>query len=183
MKKIKVTVIAVLLFTLFSCDTSGLLGNDDANNDGNGSGDYSFIDQDLQGEHTDEFWELVSGVAEEDYFDNTQYSIELYNIEPRDGYSSTEPFAYSGELYNSLMFSIPKELGLYELLLDYNNTDDNFTVTFFNSDTYMNTIAAQGAVEILSIDNTEMTITGRMDVWFGDKSEFHVNGNFTVPFI
>ncbi len=184
----------IFFFALFSCDVSDLIVNDKETDDGNDLGEsndddsglgetndaYSFIDQDLQGEHTNSQWDFISGYAEEDYFDETMWSFTLYNIPPAE--DAPPSFGYIGTVEPRLMFSTMKQVDLNELHYDLYSSD-NFTVTFYNPETAMNTVATQGAVEILSIDNTENTITGRMDVWYGDKSEYHVNGNFTVPLI
>ena len=75
-------------------------------------------------------------------------------------------------------FSVPNEVGIYKLKLNLNcfTCADNFTVTLFEKDGSMNFIATDGAVEILTISDTQ--VSGRIDARY-DGNTF-VNGNFTV---
>jgi len=72
-----------------------------------------------------------------------------------------------------IFFSIPNQVGLYQL--DFQTQ----TVTFFVPPG-TNFIAAEGAVEILSIDSTNGIVTGRMDVTANENT--FANGNFTLTF-
>lgn len=168
----KIQKVLVLIFTLIilvSCE----------NTDSSGS-NYNFIDQPLQGKFSGADWTFVSGTAETGTFDTNEWDFDLYNIT----YVTQSPFdtgAYPAP-YKKLMFSIDKipETGNNILNFDFSNQDNIFTVTFYDTDTNLNTIAANGAVEILSIDANN--ISGRMHVWsHGDEANFEVNGNFTVP--
>lgn len=76
-----------------------------------------------------------------------------------------------------MFFTVPNEVGLYKLSFDLGSFSGQ-TVTLFDQQTVLNTIATTGAIEILTITDTE--VTGRVDAR-ADKDNF-VNGNFTVSF-
>lgn len=76
-----------------------------------------------------------------------------------------------------VFFSLPKLLGVQVLRLDFDNLENSRTVTLYDSEEIMNVIATEGAVEITSVTDTE--VTGRIDARADDVN--FVNGNFTVP--
>lgn len=130
---------------------------------------YSFDDQDLQGEIQGQDWVYLDGEAEESFFFDDQMSIELIQEEIEQACG----LFYS--LESSVFFSVPYEEGLFELNLSGTTSQ---TVTLYVPDETLNIIATGGAVEILSISETE--ISGRIDARY-DEDNF-INGNFTIPF-
>lgn len=148
--------IATSLFT--SC------GNDDE-----AGPTYSFINQNLQGT-IDGIPFTLKGGRFEDGFEENEISIDLYDTNEQGDICSI----LFGEFVN-VFFSIPRAVGLYELSFNLDSFDGR-TVTLYNPDNSLNIIATEGAVEILSISDTQ--VTGRMDVRFDEENA--VNGNFTV---
>ena len=174
MKELKITSIfasVILSCVLIGCDFSVDEDDENDNNNNNGGTDYEydFQNQDLQGEIEGEVWVYRAGTAEISFFDNTKLSIDIYDVEPEGGDACEFGVFSLGS--DVVLFSVPNEVGLYEL-------GSPHTVTLFESDTYMNYIATDGAVEILTIDST--AVTGRMDVAY--DSDNHMNGNFTLTF-
>ena len=129
---------------------------------------YEFKNQSLQGQIEGEAWVFSSGIAEVSFFDETDLSFELSSETFED--PCTE-FILDGQ---RLLFDVPATVGVYELSF----TENGHTVTLYNPDTNLNSIAVSGAVEILTITETE--VTGRIDA--RTDSETFANGNFTVPF-
>lgn len=133
---------------------------------------YTFIDQNLQGKIGGNAWTFVAGNAEDSYFTEGNLSIDLYPSE------LDTPCGFIWDV-DYVMFEIPKEVGIYELYFDLSSFD-GYTVTLFETEGTMNNIATEGAVEIISIDETSGTITGRMDVRADGDNQ--VNGNFTITY-
>lgn len=173
----------ILLLSLSACDLGGDSEEDGADNTNTGDGTYSFIDQDLQGTFSGEDWNFVSGTAELSSWDG-DWDFTLYDV----NYTGDNPFdlwAYYGIYEKKIMFSVPgsNTVGVYELQFSLTDSENNKTATFYDSIDGMNTIAGDGAIEIVSIDDVAKTITGRLHIWFGsDKGNYEVNGNFTVPY-
>lgn len=129
---------------------------------------FEFKNQDLQGMINGTAWEIASGYAEDSPWEDTDLSIELTNVFYDDPCSE---FILDGI---QVFFDIPKEVGVYELKL----ATDGQTITLYDPDGSLNTIVVEGAVEITSISDSE--VSGRIDGRSDDDN--HVNGNFTVPF-
>lgn len=136
---------------------------------------YSFIDQNLQGVIDGISFTSQGGNFEEG-FEEGKFSVSIYDISEEgdicDVFGTESVF---------VLFSIPEEVGLYELSFDLSSFSGQ-TVTLVNPNGAngipQNNIASTGAVEILTVSDTE--ITGRMDARFdGDNN---VNGNFTLIF-
>lgn len=132
--------------------------------------EYEFINQDLQGKINGQSWSYVDGVAEEDWVDASQERFEIGAEE------MTDP---CNEFVDGLrvLFSTPSAVGIYELR-PIGHDDGSYLVNLFDPAETLNIFAGQGAIEILTLTDTE--VTGRMDVYFDDDT--HVNGNFTLPY-
>lgn len=76
---------------------------------------------------------------------------------------------------NTVSFDIDNEVKLTKLWFDLSTWEGN-TVTLYQEEGSGNYIATEGAVEILSITETE--VTGRIDARL--DSESFINGNFSV---
>lgn len=136
---------------------------------------YNFLNQNLQGTIDGISFNSKGGTAS-DGFEDGDFSISIYDTNEEgdvcDVFSSDNV---------SIIFSIKAEVGLYELSFDLNSFDGQ-TVTLLNPNGEggipQNNIATLGAVEVLTITETELT--GRMDARM--DAENSVNGNFTVQF-
>jgi hypothetical protein len=62
------------------------------------------------------------------------------------------------------------------LKFELNDFENSVVVNLFEEEGYVNNLASTGAVEILSISETQ--VSGRIDARIDDES--FVNGNFTV---
>jgi len=135
-----------------------------------------FIDQNLQGTIDGIPFNYGEGEAEltTNFDEEEVLSLDLFdsNEEITD---ICEFFGFGDQV--SVFFSITPEVGLYPLSFDLNSTSGQ-TVTLFNPDGAVNIISSEGAVEILSISDTQ--VRGRIDARF--DSETNVNGNFTATF-
>lgn len=160
MKAFNKVILGMLWLVLVSC------GDDD---DGPS---YEFIDQNLQGEINGQTWSFVDGNAEISVFDDTKLSIELGAEELAD---PCDVFGLSGL---TVFFSIANEVGLTELNFTFD--ENGQTVTLYDPDGSQNFIATAGAVEILTITETE--VTGRIDARYEGEDGNSVNGNFSVTF-
>ena len=122
-----------------------------------------FIDQDAAGEINGITWEYTFATASPGW-EEGELSIELIQDEAEDicNYWGSE---------DKVMFSIPEELGSYELSF---GTHSATLVDFRDGEAPMNYIAVAGLIEIEEI--TETQVKGRLDVQ-ADGSTF-VNGNF-----
>ena len=129
----------------------------------------SFQNQTLQGEFNGTAWTLASGKAEVSFFDSEQLSIEMTNQNTED---VCDAFSLDG---NTVLFSVMNAVGLYEICFKLDGSGSDQTITLFDGTT--NNIVTSGAVEILTITDTE--VTGRIDGRFDDNN--FVNGNFSVP--
>ena len=137
---------------------------------------YEFIDQNLQGTIDGQAFDFGEGEAElTTNFDEEQVlALDLFdsNEEITD---ICEFFGFGDQV--SVFFSITPEVGLYPLSINAKSFT-GLTVTLFNPDGAVNNISTEGAVEILSISDTQ--VRGRIDARF--DSENNVNGNFTATF-
>ena len=119
---------------------------------------YDFIDQNLQGTIDGLSFTFGEGTVEETTIEGEQMiSFDLYHAS-EEFTDVCDFFGFGDEV--SVFFFAPAEVGIYELSLDL-STFSGQTVTLFNPDGAVNNIASIGAVEILTITDTE--VTGRMD--------------------
>lgn len=133
---------------------------------------YAFKDQDLAGEIEGDSWTYEDGFVEEGTFDGEEIlDINLFLAQED---PACETFQREGD---EVFFFVPNAVGLYKLSFDLNAFDGQ-TVTLLDDEETLNVIATEGAIEILTITETE--VTGRIDAR-ADGQNF-VNGNFTVSF-
>jgi hypothetical protein len=147
---------------LFSC-------SDDEGEDKN---TYSFKDQDLSGEIGGEAWTYEDGFVDEDTYDSEEiWDFRLF-LEQEE--SACDVLFAEGD---QILFFVPRVIGLYELSL--NSSFEGRVVNLIeDEDVPVNNLASNGAIEILTVTETE--ITGRIDARL-DRDNY-VNGNFTVSF-
>lgn len=157
----------VLTVSILTVALISSCGEDDGTTAGNS---FEFLNQNLQGQIDGITFTFGEGRVEAST--GNELSFDLYDA------SETEAACdlFFGESV-SVFFFVPNEVGVYELSLDL-STFDGQTVTLFNPDGAVNSIASQGAVEIISISETE--VTGRIDARLDENSS--VNGNFTARF-
>lgn len=135
---------------------------------------HEFINQNLQGAIDGIPFTYGEGTVEMITRDGKEHlSFDLYHANEEIN-EVCSFFGFGNEV--SAFFSIPAEVGLYELSLNFSYGGQ--TVTLFNPDGTVNNIASIGAVEILTVTETE--VTGRMDATL--DAENTVNGNFTAVF-
>lgn len=79
---------------------------------------------------------------------------------------------------DQVFFSVPNATGVYPLQFDSEDWMNSQTITLFDQEETANNIATEGAVEILSIRDTE--VSGRIVAQI-EGGDF-VNGHFTVSF-
>ncbi len=167
----KATIKSLLtVLVLFSIILATSCGKDEENGPS-----YDFIDQNLQGTFDGLTFELKEGVVEET-------TIEGENLLSFDLYDINEEFTEACDLFGfgdevNVFFFIPNEVGLYELSLDLSSFSGR-TVTILDPSDFTNYIATIGAVEILTITDTE--VTGRMDAQVEPGKG--INGNFSASF-
>lgn len=130
------------------------------------SGGVNFIDQNLQGSIDGVDFNLGEAKA---VISNGTISVDMFDTNEEIDDVCT---AFGGDEVR-VFFSIPSEVGVTNLNLDFTSGQ---TITLFNPATTLNIIAAEGAIEILTI--TETQVTGRIDARAGDGDQ--VNGNFTL---
>jgi len=114
---------------------------------------------------------LAEGTAKEDFADENKYRITFYG-ESIMG-DACDNFNFERPVF-SIIFSVPKEVGVYTLGFDAGNTvtfNDASVVNEVNAD-----VAICGAVEIVSV--TADLVTGRIDAFANDDSD--LNGTFSV---
>lgn len=157
--KFQLVLIAALLF---SC----------SDDDSEKKSSYSFKDQDLSGEIEGDSWTYEDGFVEEGTFDDEEIlDISLF-LAQEDPACAT--FQREGD---EVFFFVPNAVGLYKLSFDLSSFDGQ-TVTLLDEEEMLNVIATEGAIEILTI--TETQVTGRIDA--RSDGQNYVNGNFTVSF-
>lgn len=131
---------------------------------------FSFLNQDLQGLIDGQVFSAGEGTAT--IFEG-ELSISIYDTN-EDITSACEFIGFGDNV--SVFFFVPNAVGVYELGIDFNNIEDGQTVTLFDPSETLNIIATSGAIEILTITDTE--ITGRLDARVDNENV--VNGNFTI---
>lgn len=156
---------AILGFALTSCNK-----DDDSSDDTTPtSPNYEFKNQNLQGQIGGNAWEFSSGSADKGFFGATDtLSADFSNkLIP-------DPCAVfiTG---NKLIGNIPLTVGIHELNLNA-SLFSGYTFTIYDTVDNINYIATKGAVEVLTISETE--ITGQMDIRY-DNENF-VNGKFSI---
>ena len=156
-----------LLFALALLMASTLIFSCSDDDDDSG---YSFKEQTLQGQIGGDDWEFKVGTAEMQ--ENDTLWIDLYGVDDEDPCNN---WNIEGDY---LLFFIPAQVGVHEL--SFNWETGGQTVTFYDESATMNNVAVEGAVEILSIDETNGEVTGRIDAKIDGDNE--VNGNFTAVY-
>jgi hypothetical protein len=158
MKKSTLLFSALALFAAVSCS------DDDSDSAG-----YSFKDQTLTGKIGGEAWTQKSGFSSiGTYLGETSLSVTLVGtiVDGEEGCDIRE----TGD---NIFFDVPATVGVYVLSM---SSEDPRTATLYDDGDGMNYIATTGAIEILTITDTE--VTGRIDARSEEASS--VNGNFTV---
>ena len=162
LKSILLTFVLLSVVFITSC------GSDDESGPS-----YAFIDQNLQGIIDGISFESKGGTFSEG-FDTGTLSVRIYDVSETDEVCDI----FGGESV-SIIFSIPETVGLYELFIDLDAFEGQ-TVTLVNPNGEdgipQNNIATIGAVEILSVSDTE--VKGRMDATLDAQNT--VNGNFSL---
>ncbi|MEO9871226.1 hypothetical protein [Ekhidna sp.] len=164
MKALKLSFVS-LAFSVFlpAC------GDDDSDS----GPSFDFIDQDLQGSIDGISFTSKGGFFDEG-FDEGTISIRLYDVSEEG--DICEIFGNESVSASAIL---PDEIGIHELFFDISSFS-GIVVNLVNPNGEdgipQNNLAFIGAVEILSISETQ--ITGRMDATL--DSDNTVNGNFTV---
>jgi hypothetical protein len=135
-------------------------GGDDDN-----SPSYKFKDQNAQGKINNTAFAYADGFAD---VDDEEINVTL-TLEQSGDICSNMPEG------NTVFFTVDNELKVSKLYFNL-GTFEGQTVTLFQDEGTLNVIATKGAVEILSVTETE--VTGRLDAR-ADSDSF-INGNFTV---
>jgi hypothetical protein len=147
--------IFILVMLAFSCK-----------DDDSGPG-YNFKDQDAMGEIADVEWMYEDGYAE-----IIEGTVRVTLIREQNGETGCDIFLPEDD---QVFFRVPLEDGLYKLSL---GGGDPRTATLFDDEETFNYLAVEGAIEIISVSDTE--VKGRIDAT-ADQGENFVNGNFRVP--
>ncbi len=130
---------------------------------------YSFMDKDLEGAIDKNYWAFQTGISREGFFDSDELRVELY---PQ---VIAEPCGFHNDYANDYVsFDIPKETGVY--VLEFSLFGTSQTVDFYNHELGISFSASKGAIEILSIDEENNLLTGRIDAYVDDET--NINGNF-----
>ncbi|WP_420318725.1 hypothetical protein [Ekhidna sp.] len=156
--------VSALILSLSSC------GSDDDEP----SAGYDFIDQNLQGTIDGLPFVFGEGTFEASFFTEGDISLDFHHADEQ--FDDVCGFIGFGDQLK-VFFEITNEVGLYELFINL-NTFEGQTVTLYNPEGQVHNIATFGAVEILTITDTQLT--GRMDARM--DAENSVNGNFTLVF-
>ncbi|HEX5171373.1 MAG TPA: hypothetical protein VFW11_19485 [Cyclobacteriaceae bacterium] len=131
---------------------------------------YSFKNQNLSGKIGNAAWEFGDGYAE--IFgmgDDSQLQFDLF-IELDGEGCNVIPVG------NEVLFSVPKKVGVYKLKADLSDMENSLFVNLFEEETTGHNLASKGAIEILTITETE--VTGRIDASLDEMNT--INGNFAV---
>lgn len=131
----------------------------------------SFKSQPAQGKIKGESFQYIAGKFEQDYFSDSEYSINLYDKADFDtvGIGSMCSVVFYGTKLG-VDFSVPQKVGKYEL-------SNEMAVVFETGE--MNVAlprAIKGAIEVVSITDTKLV--GKVDAYFSDDT--YVNGDFIV---
>jgi len=175
-KQLLAAALAVSALLVLSCGNPAS-GNNSGDNSG---GDWEFLNRNLQGNFNGKAYEFVSGYAEESYWDVGAFDIYLYDIPVSDGLDPWSFFAYPMDVEQlRVSATVPAAVGVTELFFNM-TTWENKTVNLYDlQDESLNILVHIGAVEILEINETEGTVSGRISASNGQGDS--VNGNFTVP--
>ncbi|UXX80457.1 hypothetical protein N7E81_05005 [Reichenbachiella carrageenanivorans] len=166
MKQLSVVLFACLVLISFSCSED---------EDGGSDSSYEFKEQVAQGTINDKDWTLGSGYASSS--SNDRLSINLFG---KDFETPCDVFSDRGVL---IFFTLDNKVGVTELKFDFDDLDNSKTATFLDPDAGgdfgpLNIIATEGAIEILSVTDSE--VKGRLDIRNGGDNTSSVNGNFTI---
>jgi hypothetical protein len=131
---------------------------------------YSFKNQDVSGKINNVAWAYADGYADVTSGTDPKVDVKLLLTQSNKGCAITNATG------NQVFFRLPAKVGLYTINFDLTGSTTSYTATLFEKATTLNIIANSGAIEILTLTNTE--VTGRMDARSDDKS--FVNGNFKV---
>ncbi len=132
---------------------------------------YTFLDQEMQGKIEGDNWSLTVGTAEVSVWDSTLLDLS-FHVD-----SSDDPCNDWQLQGNKIIGTVPNAVGLYPFNFDFSG-DDNMTITLFHSETSMNIIATEGAIEITLIDIANGVVEGRVATTVDDDN--FVNGNFSI---
>jgi hypothetical protein len=166
------TLLAMLIALAISCK------DDDSTEKKSG---YSFKDQKLQGMIGGVLWTQRSGFATAEIVNGQKVlGIDLIQNAAA-GEEGSDMEMPEG---NYVFFDVPDAVGLYELNINWDanlasGNDESQTITLYNETAGVSHIATKGAVEILTITDTE--ITGRIDA--RSEAGTYINGNFTVSLL
>ena len=155
---VMITLVTFIAISLSSC-------GDDA------KPSYNFHDQDVSGKIGNLAWEYADGYATiygED--EDATLSISLFLAQTDQG---CNVFIPEGD---EVFFSLPLKTGLYKLKFNLSDMENSRTVTLFEDGTTTNHIASEGAVEITSISETQLS--GKIDARVNKENS--VNGKFSV---
>ncbi|MBT1688476.1 hypothetical protein [Dawidia soli] len=141
---------------------------------------YSFRDQELQGMIGGMVWTHRSGFATTEIV-NGEKVIGIDLVQNISGEEVEDMQVPEG---NYVFFDVPDAVGVYELSINWDanlasGNDESQTITLYNEATGVSHIATKGAIEILTITDTE--VTGRIDA--RSESGTYINGNFTVALL
>lgn len=158
-----------IFYTLLFSSTALLMSCSDDDEKGPS---YSFKNQDLQGKIEGGSWTYADGYVETTTLEGVESLSVNLMLTQVDG--ACETFSVEGD---QVLFTVPNEVGVYKLNFDLGSFSGQ-VVNLFDTETTLNTFATKGAIEILTVTDTE--VTGRIDAR-ADKDNY-VNGNFTVSF-
>jgi hypothetical protein len=158
-------LVSTLIIAAISCK------DDDADIKKN---NYSFRDQPLAGQIGGVAWTHQSGFVEEETFkEEAILGFDLVQ-DIVDGEAGCNILFPEGDY---VFFDVPNKVGIYEINFDLMNmAEDSQSLTLYDDETGVNHIANEGAIEILTITDTE--VTGRIDA--RSEADTYINGNFTV---
>ncbi|HCM25436.1 MAG: hypothetical protein A2Z99_18210 [Treponema sp. GWB1_62_6] len=179
-KQLLAAALAASALLVLSCGNPASSDNEDNKIGGN----IAFIDQPLQGTVNGAAYVVVSGWAEDSYFEPGSYDIELYDIQPAGDLDPWSLGAYPifDDSFKKIMITVPAVVGKYDLFWNL-STGDMQSVTLYDpaadGGEGMNYILLKGAVEILEIDTANGILRGRLAATNDD--EVTINGNFEIP--
>lgn len=158
-----------IFYTLLFSSTALLMSCSDDDEKGPS---YSFKNQDLQGKIEGGSWTYADGYVETTTLEGVESLSVNLMLAQVDG--ACRNFSIEGD---QVLFTVPNAVGVYKLNFDLGSFSGQ-VVNLFDTETTLNTFATKGAIEILTVTDTE--VTGRIDAR-ADKDNY-VNGNFTVSF-
>ncbi len=147
-----VILLALLLITSCSKDTAP----------------FEFKEQAVNGKISNEAWNYMQGVARVKAEAPDTLNIGLYST------LLENPCTYAISEHGA-RFTIPNEVGIYKLRGGFSN---RLGVTLYHSNKEF--IALNGAIEIMSIDEENQLLEGRIDATYDDKN--NINGYFTISY-